>query len=326
MQGVVIKLDRGFPLVRLGDGREIRCEHATSLVKYATVRATTGDVVEVDAPDGHDKGIIIQVHPRRNAFMRKDPTERVEAQVLAANFDLVFVAEPLVGINIRRLERALVLAHESQAQVVVLLTKADLAQDEEQLRMAKDLVGRIAQGTRVIVVSAQDPQSVEQVRSCVPQGKVAILLGKSGVGKSSLVNLLVGSQVQATGAVREGDGRGRHTTVAREMVQIPGAGCVVDMPGVRGLALWDAAEGLGSAFSDIDQLAEACRFADCRHEAEPGCAVRQAVVDGTLTQERLDSFLRLRDEADHVRQRNVEAQRIKSRTGHPRRWAKPSRR
>lgn len=320
MRGTVIKLDRGYPLVRLEDGRELRCEHATDLVKNASVRATTGDVVEVAAPDGHDKGIIEEVLPRRRAFVRKDPTERAEAQVLAANFDIVIVAEPLVGINIRRLERELVLAHESGAEVAVVLTKADLAEDEVSLTRARDLVERVAHGTQVLVVSAEDPHSVEAVRALVGPGRVGVLLGKSGVGKSSLVNMLVGREVQATGAVREGDGKGRHTTVSREMVSIPGAGSVVDMPGVRGLALWDSDSGIEAAFSDVETLAEQCRFRDCRHENEPGCAVRAAVDAGDLPAERLESYLRLRDEVRTAKKRSVEAQRIRSRKGHPRRW------
>lgn len=319
MRGVVIKLDRGYPLVRVADGREVRCEHATSLVKGADVRATTGDEVEVSVPEGHDKGIIDEVLPRRRAFVRKDPTERVAPQVLAANFDKVFVAEPLVGLNIRRLERELVLAHESGAEVTVLLTKADLVESSQELACARDLVERVAQGTEVLVVSAEDAASIEAVRSKLPAGQVAILLGKSGVGKSSLVNLLVGREVQATGAVREGDGRGRHTTVSREMVEIPGAGCVVDMPGVRGLALWDADSGMRTAFSDVDELAASCRFRDCRHESEPGCAVRAAVEEGRLAPERLESYIRLRDESDELRRRNEEAKRIRERRGHPRR-------
>lgn len=320
MQGTVVKLDRGYPLVELEGGRQYRCEHATSLVKTADVRAACGDRVEISVPEGHDKGIIESVLPRRNAFVRKDPTERMEPQVLAANFDKVFVAEPCAGLNVRRLERELVLAHESGAEVVVLLTKADQAESTEEVRRVQTLVERVAQGTRVLVVSSEDPESVEEVRSCIPSGCVVVLLGKSGVGKSSLVNLLVGSEVQATGSVREGDGKGRHTTVSREMVRIPGGGCVVDMPGVRGLALWDSSVGIDAAFSDIEKLAESCRFSDCRHGAEPGCAVRAAVEEGILAQERFESYVRLRDEVQTARKRAEEARRIKSRTGHPRRW------
>ncbi len=320
MRAVVIKLDRGYPLVRTDAGDEFRCEHATALVKNEHVRATTGDIVEVSLPQGHDKGIIDKILPRQRAFMRKDPTERVEAQILAANFDSVLVVEPLVNINIRRLERELVLAHESGAEVIVVLTKADLAENANELKQARTLVEDVAKGTPVLVISSQDMDSVEAVRACVPAGKIAILLGKSGVGKSSLVNLLVGKDVQATGAVREGDGKGRHTTVSREMVDIPGGGCIVDMPGIRGLALWDSEEGLGVAFNDIEELALRCRFNDCHHVAEPGCAVRAAVEAGNLPLLRLESYLRLKDESDTLRRRNEEAQRIRTRTGHPRRW------
>ena len=320
MRAVVIKLDRGYPLVRTDAGDEFRCEHATALVKNDHVRATTGDIVEVSLPAGHDKGIINKIMPRERAFMRKDPTERVEAQVLAANFDTVLVVEPLVNINIRRLERELVLAHESGARVIVVLTKADLAENAEELKQAKTLVEDVAKGTPVLVISSQDMDSVEAVRACVPSGTIAILLGKSGVGKSSLVNLLVGKDIQATGAVREGDGKGRHTTVSREMIDIPGGGSIVDMPGIRGLALWDSQDGLTAAFNDIEELACQCKFSDCRHMAEPGCAVRAAVESGELPQQRLESYLRLKDESDMLRRRNEEAQRIRTRTGHPRRW------
>lgn len=320
MQGIVVKLDRGYPLVEVEGKRRYRCEHATALVKESDMRAACGDRVEVAVPEGHDKGIIERILPRRNAFVRKDPTERMEAQVLAANFDKVFVAEPCAGLNIRRLERALVLAHESKAEVLVLLTKADQAESAEALERVRSLVERVARGTRVLAVSAADARSIDEVRSCIAPGEVAVLLGKSGVGKSSLVNLLVGDRVQATGAVRAGDGKGRHTTVSREIVRIPGAGCVIDMPGVRGLALWDSDEGIEAAFSDVEELAASCRFADCRHGAEPGCAVRAAVEDGRLPRERFESYIRLRDEVSAAKRRVEEARRIKSRTGHPRRW------
>ena len=214
-QGEVVKLDRGFPLVRLdGDESLVRCEHATALVKGERVRAVIGDRVEVAYPEGHDKAIIEHIVPRTRAFVRKDPTERAVPQVLAANFDRVIVAQPLGDVNTRRLERELVLAYETGADVTVVLTKADLAENDEQVEEVRAQVRALTgPDVETLVVSALDPQSVEAVRALVPPGSMAVLVGKSGVGKSSLVNLLVGADVQETAAVREADGKGRHTTV-----------------------------------------------------------------------------------------------------------------
>lgn len=164
------------------------------------------------------------------------------------------------------------------------------------------------------------------MRALVPEGETAILLGRSGVGKSSMVNVLLGEEVQQTQAVREGDGKGRHTTVSREIIPIPGAGRLIDMPGVRGLGLWDAEEGIGAAFADVEELAASCRFRDCKHEAEPGCAVRAAVEEGKLSEVRLASYLQLMQETDEIKRRREEAERIRSRTGHPRRKAPRKRR
>ena len=213
MRGQVVKLDRGFPLVRLDDGGTVRCEHATALVKGSYSRAVIGDYVEVSVPDGHDKGIIDAIEPRSCEFVRKDPTERALPQVLAANFDRVFVAQPLADVNLKRLERELVLAHETGAQVTVILTKADLAESDGQVRSVRKKVEAIAGDVDTLVVSAEDPASVEAVRRLVGDGSTAVLIGKSGVGKSSLVNLLAGERLQETGDVRESDGKGRHTTV-----------------------------------------------------------------------------------------------------------------
>ena len=317
--GEVVKLDRGFPLVRTPDGAEYRCKHATALVKRERVRAVIGDQVEVSLPHGNDKALITGILPRRNRFVRKDPTERALPQVLAANFEHVLVAQPLADVNLKRLERELVLAFETGADVAVVLTKADLAESEEQLASVRQAVQDLA-GDRVpiVVCTEEDPASVEAVRALVPPGETAILLGRSGVGKSSLVNVLVGHELQETTAVRETDGRGRHTTVSREIVDIPGAGRVVDMPGVRGLALWDAEEGIGAAFADVEELAAGCKFRDCKHENEPGCAVRAAVAAGDLAESRLESYRQLMRETDEIRRRREEAARIRSRTGHPR--------
>ena len=310
-RGQVVKLDRGYPLVRIDEGSFVRCEHATALVKGEEVRAVIGDFVEVTVPEGHDKGIIESILPRTRAFVRKDPTERALPQVLAANFDRVFVAQPLSDVNVRRLERELVLAYETGAAVTVVLTKADLAESDAEVAAVRDRVRALAgPDVQTVVVSADDPSSVEAVRALVPPNTTAVLIGKSGVGKSSLINMLVGHELQETTPVRDRDGKGRHTTVSREIVEVPGAGRIVDMPGVRSLGLWDAEAGIGAAFPDVEALAEACRFRDCTHHEEPGCAVRAAVESGELTPERYASYQALQQEMAAMRDRREEARRM----------------
>lgn len=317
--GVVVKLDRGFPLVRLADGRELRCEHATSLVKGSDQRAVVGDNVRISLPDGHDKGIIEETLPRRTSFVRKDPTERALPQTLAANFDLVIVAQPIEDINTRRLERELVLAHETGAEVMVVLTKADLMASPEEVEEVRRRIDGFVGNDELLAISDRDEASVQRLAGIIAEGdKTAVLIGRSGVGKSSLVNMLVGSDVQKTTEVR-GDGKGRHTTVSREIIDLPSGGRIIDMPGVRGLGLWDADEGIGAAFSDIEELASSCRFRNCTHTNEPGCAVRAAVEAGELAASRLESYVRLREESAQVKTRREEAERIRSRRGHPRR-------
>ncbi len=318
-QGHVVKLDRGYPLVRLENGEEIRCEHAISLVKGSDKRAVVGDYVRVSLPEGHDKGIIEETLPRRTCFVRKDPTERALPQTLAANFDLVVVAQPIEEVNIRRLERELVLAHETGAQVMVVLTKADLMASAEEVEEVRRRIDGFVGNDELLAVSDRSPESVQRLAQAIAEGdKTAVLIGRSGVGKSSLVNMLVGSQVQKTTEVRS-DGKGRHTTVSREIIDLPGGGHIIDMPGVRGLGLWDAEEGIGAAFSDVEELAQGCRFRDCSHVNEPGCAVRVAVDEGRLSPARLESYLRLRDESRQVQKKREEAERIRTRRGHPRR-------
>lgn len=317
--GVVVKLDRGFPLVHLEDGRELRCEHATSLVKGSDQRAVVGDRVRISLPDGHDKGIIEETLARRTSFVRKDPTERALPQTLAANFDLVIVAQPIEDINTRRLERELVLAHETGAEVMVVLTKADLMASPEEVEEVRRRIDGFVGNDALLAISDRDEKSVRRLAQIIAEGdKTAVLIGRSGVGKSSLVNMLVGSDVQKTTEVR-GDGKGRHTTVSREIIDLPSGGRIIDMPGVRGLGLWDADEGIGAAFSDIEDLAASCRFRDCTHTGEPGCAVRAAVEAGELAPARLESYVRLREESAQVKTRREEAERIRSRRGHPRR-------
>lgn len=193
--GVVVKLDRGFPLVRLGDGRELRCEHATSLVKGSDQRAVVGDAVRISLPDGHDKGIIEETLPRRTSFVRKDPTERALPQTLAANFDLVIIAQPIEDINTRRLERELVLAHETGAEVLVVLTKADLMASPAEVEEVRSHIDGFVGNDELLAISDRDEASVQRLAQIIAEGdKTAVLIGRSGVGKSSLVNMLVGQR------------------------------------------------------------------------------------------------------------------------------------
>jgi len=234
----------------------------------------------------------------------------VSAQVVAANVDVAFVVCGLdMNYNVRRIERYLTLAWESGAQPVVLLTKADLC-DDTDARVFE--VESVAFGVPVHAVSAPRGDGVETVRSYVPDGRTAALLGSSGVGKSTLVNALVGEALLATREIRE-DGRGRHTTTHRQLVPLPDGGLVLDTPGMRELQLWDADEGLHSAFSDVDALAAKCRFADCAHSREPGCAVRSALVAGTLDLERFESWRKLQRELERLARKQDARARSESR-------------
>ena len=318
MEGRVIKLDRGYPLVLAENKGLYRCKHATALVKEGRFRAVIGDRVTLEILEGDDKALIKTILPRKNELVRKDPTEQTLPQVLAANFDRILVTQPINGINLRRLARELVVAHETGAAVSVILTKADLAETEEEQAASVTQVSGLVGADDVLVVSVSDKEGIEAIRALIPPGEVAVMIGKSGVGKSSLVNLLVGYESQKVAGVREADGKGRHTTASREIIAIPGGGHIVDMPGIRGLGLWDADTGIETAFPDIEELAGSCKFRDCKHEGEPGCAVSAAIQKGGLAESRLASYQTLKQETKTIQGRREEAKRIKTRQGHPR--------
>ena len=220
--------------------------------------------------------------------------------MLAANVDVVFIVTSLnEDLSLRRLERYLILARESGAQPVVLLTKSDLADDPAASLVA---VRSVAADVPVHALSSVTGEGLDAVRSYLRPGVTAALLGSSGVGKSTLINTLAGNELLETQELRS-DGQGRHTTVRRELVQLPGGALVIDTPGMRELQLWVADEALEETFDDVTSLFEHCRFADCTHESEPGCAVKAALADGTLPHERWDSYLKLEAELAHLERR-----------------------
>lgn len=234
---------------------------------------------------------------RSSRFSRRAAGDSTEEQIVAANIDTVFLVGGLDGdFNPRRIERYLVVAWESGATPVVVLNKADLVPDPSR---ALAEIEAVAPGVDVHVVSARRPESLDALRRYLGVGRTAALLGSSGVGKSTIVNRLVGYDLLRTHDVRITDSRGRHTTTARQMVLLDAGGVLIDTPGMRELQLWESGGALGEAFADIDALADSCRFRDCRHVNEPGCAVRAAVAAGALATSRFDSHQKLSVEREH---------------------------
>jgi ribosome biogenesis GTPase len=247
------------------------------------------------------------VLPRVSRFSRRAAGDVTEEQVVAANIDIVFLVGGLDrDFNPRRLERYLVVAWESGATPVVLLNKADLVDAPGDF--VRD-VAAIAPGVDVHAVSARDPATVEVVRTYLGTGRTAALLGSSGVGKSTIINRLVGFDLLRTQDVRMTDSRGRHTSTSRQMVLLDSGGILIDTPGMRELQLWESGDAMSDAFTDIAALAEGCRFRDCRHLQEPGCAVRAAVAAGELLEDRLGSFHKLAAERER-QERQLDARAL----------------
>jgi ribosome biogenesis GTPase / thiamine phosphate phosphatase len=284
-----------------------------------------GDWVVVDDPgaatSADDPAIISAILPRRSAFIRSaaDANRRtagnlVDEQVIAANVDIAFLVAGLDGdFNLRRMERYLAVAWSSRVTPVAVLNKTDVGIDVEGRRVA---IAAIAPGVPIITLSALTGDHVADLAPYLQAGTTAVVLGSSGVGKSTLVNALLGEARQATAAVREDDSRGRHTTTHRELFALPGGALLIDTPGIRSLEVAGADEGLDAAFDDIVELATQCRFSDCGHGSEPGCAVRVALDDGRLTQDRLASHRKLERELAHAERKEDP----RARAAHKREW------
>jgi ribosome biogenesis GTPase len=312
--GRVVAVHRGAAAVRVAAG-EVRAI-LSGVLRDAAVEPTdfpvVGDWVAVQPPDGGAATVpgtgepmtIRGILPRKSAIVRRarDATRRGPArvhdqQLLAANVDVAFVVDSFdAGPNLRRLERYLALARSSGVQPAVLLNKADLVDGVAAAR-ARAAVEGIAPDTAILLTTARRPDAIDQVRQSIGAGRTAVVIGPSGVGKSTIVNGLLGEERQATGAVRADDRRGRHTTTVRQLFLLPGGGMVIDSPGIRGLELAGDDVSLDQTFTDIAAIARGCRFADCRHEREPGCEVRRAVEDGRISPERLANARKLQEEA-----------------------------
>ena len=290
---------------------EIICQHGRIFGKLKTAVyygqgeefPTVGDYVLFQYEQTGDS-LIIKTLLRKSFFSRRDPTPGRGEQAVAANFETVFVMTSLnKDFNISRLERYLTLAWQSGATPVVILTKADLAEEYDvQIKAVEE----IAVGVEVIAVSSVTGQGFDRLQPYLQPRQTAVFLGSSGVGKSSLLNALVGEKLMDVKAIREDDSRGRHTTTHRQLFMLPSGALVIDTPGMRELGMWDISTGLGATFSDVEEfLSRGCRFSDCKHQVEPDCAVRAALENGELSIERLQSYLKLKHEAKYTEDRSA---------------------
>ncbi|MGW1088856.1 ribosome small subunit-dependent GTPase A [Streptomyces sp. NPDC002596] len=313
LPGRVVRVDRGQCDVVTPDGT-VRADTAFVVPRDPMRIVCTGDWVAVD-PEG-DPQFVRTLLPRRTAFVRSTSSKRSEGQVLATNVDHIAICVSLaVELDLGRVERFLALAMSSSsgdallrdgasaqdgaAQPLVVLTKADLVPDATTLAYLVQDIETVAPGVQVLPVSSATGEGLD-VLGAIVSGGTSVLLGVSGAGKSTLANALLGDDVMAVQAARDVDGKGRHTTTTRNLLVLPSGGVLIDTPGLRGVGLWDAEAGVGQVFSDVEELARECRFHDCNHESEPGCAVLAAIEDGALPERRLDSYRKLLRENQRI--------------------------
>ncbi|MGW4055932.1 ribosome small subunit-dependent GTPase A [Streptomyces sp. NPDC004779] len=290
--GRVVRVDRGQCDVATPAG-VVRADTAFVTPHDPLRVVCTGDWVAVDPEGAGDPRYVRTLLPRRTVFARSTSSKRSEGQVLAANVDHAVITVSLaVELDLGRIERFLALAWESGARPTVVLSKADLVPDPVVLSHLVEDVEGVAPGVEVLPISSASGDGVDVLRAVV-SGGTTVLLGVSGAGKSTLANALVGDDVMTVQAARDVDGKGRHTTTTRNLFVLPGGGVLIDTPGLRGVGLWDAEAGVGQTFAEIEELAAECRFHDCSHESEPGCAVLAALDDGSLPVRRLESYRKL---------------------------------
>lgn len=309
----VISQEKG--LYKLRSGTEVKSAVVSGKYRYGTQTVSdypaVGDYVIAEWPEGNSHAVITELFPRKSCFIRKAAGTGKQEQVVAANIDTVFICMSLNNnYNIRRLERYLSVTYDSDAAPVVVLTKSDLCSDvESKITEAQNA----APGVDVLAISSLD-EDYEAVMKYILPGKTVAFIGSSGVGKSTLINKLTGTDSIATREIGNDD-KGRHTTTHRELITLPNGAFVIDTPGMRELGMWDSGDGINTAFADIEELSRACKYADCAHTAEPGCAILQALADGTLDAARLASYRKLKTENDYAadNSRYLEAKREKFR-------------
>lgn len=259
-----------------------------------------GDFVMADWNEHGGNAVIHHILPRKSCFIRKAAGDTKQEQVVAANIDIVFLCMSLNNdFNLRRLERYLSIAWESGSTPVIILTKSDLCKDPESRLLE---VSVAAAGVDILMTSSLEESSCEQLYPYLTEGKTAAFIGSSGVGKSTLINCLLGENRLHTNGLRNDD-KGRHTTTHRELILLPEGGMVIDTPGMRELGMWDAGEGIDRTFADIEELAQECRFRDCTHSGEPGCALQKALESGELSIDRLHSYQKLKKENRYMEDR-----------------------